>query len=129
MITMQDAEQMIGAPVVDRENDRIGEIRQVFLDSDTEQPVWVGVRVGLLGAEVLVPLGGADWDDHALHTAVSRSVAKQAPSVDLDEPLTADEEDRLLWHYGIPCVRHPRGEVDLPEYADASVSYSVNDEV
>lgn len=128
MITMQDAEHMIGAPVVDRANDRIGEVRQVFLDSTTEQPVWVGVRVGLLGAEVLVPLGGADWDEHALHAAVSRSVAKQAPSVDLDEPLTADEEDRLLWHYGIPCERRPRSEIDLSAYEDESVSYSVKDD-
>ncbi len=128
MITMQDAEHMIGATVVDRSNDRIGEIRQIFLDSSTDEPVWVGVRVGLLGAEVLVPLSGADWDEHALHAAVSRSVAKQAPTFDLDEPLTADEEDRLLWHYGIPCVRRPRGEIDLSAYADESLSYSVKDD-
>ena len=128
MITVEDMEQMIGAPAVDRSNDRIGEIRQVFLDPATEQPVWVGVRVGLLGAEVLVPLGGADWHEQALHTVVTRSVAKQAPTVDLDEPLTADEEERLLWHYGIPCERRPRSEIDLSAYDDESVSYSVKDD-
>lgn len=127
MITTQDAEQMIGATVVDPSNDRIGEIRQIFLDSATEEPIWVGVRVGLLGAEVLVPLGGADWDDHALHATVSRAVAKQAPTVDLDEPLTADEEDRLLWHYGIPCIRRPRGEIDETGDVGELVSYSVKD--
>lgn len=127
MITTADAEHLIGAMALDPANDRIGEIRQVFLDADTDRPTWVGVRVGLMGTEVLVPLDGAAWDDRTLHAAVSRSSARDAPAVDLDEPLTDVEQERLLRHYGIPCVCTPRERFEVLQ-DDEPLSYSVKDE-
>lgn len=127
MITTADVKTMIGATVLDRDDDRIGEIRQVFLEPESEKPTWVGVRIGLLGTEVLVPLEGADWTESALHADVSRSIARTAPAVDLDEPLSAEEEDRLLRHYGIPRSCPLREELDLAAYDDEPVSYSVSD--
>ena len=128
MITVDEAERLIGATALDREDGRIGEIQQVFLDSGTDAPTWVGVRVGLLGAEVLVPLDGADWDDHELRTVVSRSSARSAPEVDLDEPLTVEEQELLLTHYGIPCVRRPRADIDLSSFDCETLSYSVHED-
>ena len=128
MITTDVIERMIGSDALDTGSDRIGEISQVYLDADSSRPTWVSVRLGLLsGAEVLVPLDGAEWDERALHTTVDRDVAREAPRMEQDEPLTEREQERLYTHYGIPTVRHPREECDL-DVAPEDVCYSVRDD-
>ena len=128
MITTDVIDRMIGSDALDAGSDRIGEISQVYLDAESARPTWVSVRLGLLsGAEVLVPLDGAEWDERALHTTVSRDLAREAPRMEQDEPLTEREQERLYTHYGIPTVRHPREEVDL-DVAPGEVCYSVHDE-
>jgi hypothetical protein len=128
MISTDAIDSMIGADALDARDERIGEVGQVYVDEQTEQPTWVSVRLGLLsGAEVLVPLEDAEWDDRALHVAVDRSVAREAPRRQIDEPLTVGDEERLFTHYGMPSVRHPREDVELLSDPCADVCYSVSD--
>lgn len=127
MFTKEESERLIGATVLDQDSDRIGEVRQVFVDEQTEAPVWVGVRLGVFGGEVLVPLEGSEWDEQSLHAAVSRSSARTAPEVDLDEPLTVQEHETVCRHYGIPTVLHPREDLDPDLFDGSRVSYSVQD--
>ncbi|MFD1720086.1 PRC-barrel domain-containing protein [Amnibacterium endophyticum] len=128
MLTARESGRLIGAIVLDQESDRIGEVRQVFVDEGTEAPTWVGVRLGVFGGEVLVPLAGADWDERALHAAVTRSSARTAPPVDLDAPLSIAEHELICRHYGIPTVRYPREDLDPDLFVeDGTISYSVQD--
>jgi hypothetical protein len=128
MITTDVVESIIGADALDTQDDRIGEVSQIYIDEVTDRPTWVSVRLGLLsGAEVLVPLADAEWDDGALRVAVERQVARDAPRKEMDEPLTVGEEERLYTHYGIPAVRHPRSEAELLGADTSDVSYSVRD--
>lgn len=128
MITTDAIDSMIGADALDLQSDRIGEVGQIYVDEQTDRPTWVSIRLGLLsGAEVLVPLADAEWDDRSLHLAVERSVAREAPRKEMDEPLTVGEEERLYTHYGMPTVRHPREETDLISDPPEDVCYSVSD--
>lgn len=130
MITTDVIESMIGADALDMQDDRIGEVSQVYVDEQTEHPTWVSVRLGLLsGAEVLVPLEDAEWDERSLHVAVERRVAREAPRKEMDEPLTVEEQDRLYTHYGIPAVQHPRSELGLLQVDQDEICYSVRDDV
>src|ERR1700712_3908980 len=129
MITTDAIDRMIGADALDTQDDRIGEVSQVYVDEQTERPTWASVRLGLLsGAEVLVPLGDAEWDDHSLHVTVDRRSAREAPRKETDEPLTVAEQERLFTHYGIPTQRHCRSELGLMAVAPDEVCYSVHDE-
>jgi hypothetical protein len=129
MITTDAIDRMIGADALDTQDDRIGEVSQVYVDEQTERPTWASVRLGLLsGAEVLVPLQDAEWDDRSLHLAINRRTARDAPRKEMDEPLTVGEQERLYTHYGIPTQRHCRSELGLMEVAPDEVSYSVHDE-
>lgn len=129
MIKTDAIDRMIGADALDTQDDRIGEVSQVYVDEQTERPTWASVRLGLLsGAEVLVPLGDAEWDDRSLHVAVERQAAREAPRKETDEPLTVGEQERLFTHYGIPTQRHCRSELGLMEVPADEVSYSVHDE-
>ncbi len=130
MITTEAIASMIGADALDMQDDRIGEINQVYVDEQTDHPTWVSVRLGLLsGAEVLVPLEDAEWDERSLHVAVERRVAREAPRKEMDEPLTLEEQDRLYTHYGIPAVQHPRSELGLMQVDQDEICYSVRDDV
>ena len=128
MIVTTEIEAIIGADALDAQDDRIGEISQVYIDEVTDRPTWVSVRLGLLsGAEVLVPLENAEWDDRSLHLDVERRVARDAPRKEMDEPLTVGEEERLYTHYGIPAVRHPRSDAELLDADVSDVCYSVRE--
>lgn len=130
MITTEAIAGMIGADALDLQDDRIGEINQVYVDEQTDHPTWVSVRLGLLsGAEVLVPLEDAEWDERSLHVAVDRKVAREAPRKEMDEPLTLEEQDRLYTHYGIPAVQHPRSELGLMQVDQDEICYSIRDDV
>lgn len=129
MITSEDIDRIIGADALDSQDDRIGEVSQVYVDESTDNPTWVSVRLGLLsGAEVLVPLNDAEWDDHALHVTVERQTVREAPRKEMDEPLTEAEQERLYTHYGIPTVRHPRSELGLMEVDPDDVCYAVHED-
>lgn len=130
MITTDVIDSMIGADALDAKDDRIGEVSQVYVDEQTDHPTWVSVRLGLLsGAEVLVPLEDAKWDERSLHVAVERRVAREAPRKEMDEPLTVEEQDRLYTHYGIPAVQHPRSELGLLQVDHEEICYSIRDDV
>jgi hypothetical protein len=129
MITTDDIDRMIGADALDTQDDRIGEVSQVYVDEESASPTWVSVRLGLLSsAEVLVPLEDAEWDERSLHVAIDRRTAREAPRKEMDEPLTVQEEERLYTHYGIPTIRHPRSELGLMEVDAEDVCYSVQDD-
>lgn len=129
MITSDAVEGLIGADALDPADDRIGEISQVYVDAESDRPTWVGVRLALLrSAEVLVPLTGADWNQRVLHVTVMREVAREAPRIEMDEPLTTMEQERAYAHYGIRSLRHPRSQLGELQVDPAEISYSVRDE-
>ncbi len=102
MISTRDIDDIIGAEAVDPDNDRIGKVGQVYLDSESEEPVWVTVKSGLFGtSETLVPLSGANWDSSSLHLAFQKDRVKDAPRVDPDAELSPEEQDRLYEYYGL----------------------------
>lgn len=118
MIAARDIEAIIGAEAVGPDHDRIGTVSQVFLDEQSAMPTWVSVRLGLFGlSECMVPLEAADWDEQALHVAVSRDVVKHAPHVPQKDELSLNDQARLYQHYGIS----PHDLLQAPE----DLSYSV----
>ena len=90
-----------GRTVRDPEGEKIGSLGDVYLDRQTDRPAWGGVRTGLFGTgESLVPLErvteSAEGD---LTVPYPRDLVKDAPRVDADVALDADEESRLYAHY------------------------------
>ncbi|MDH2443043.1 DUF2382 domain-containing protein [Amnibacterium sp. CER49] len=102
MIATRDIDRIIGSEAVDSDNDKIGKVSQVYIDSDTEQPTWASVKTGLFGThETLVPLDNANWDDDVLHVAVDKAQVKDAPRVDPDAEISPEEQERLYEFYGV----------------------------
>jgi hypothetical protein len=99
-----------GRTVRDPGGDAIGALGDVFLDSETQLPAWGGVRTGLFGhRESYVPLEQVQEDGDDLRVPFTADVVKDAPRIDPDVALTAEEEEALWRHYGQEYVL-PRGE-------------------
>lgn len=95
-------EQLINLTAFDTDGEKIGSVGQVYRDDATGRPEWVTVKTGWFGMkESFVPLAGARSDGEALHVPHAKDVVKDAPRVDADQHLDADEEARLYRHYGL----------------------------
>ncbi|MCW2529615.1 MAG: uncharacterized protein JWM76_4475 [Pseudonocardiales bacterium] len=100
MTNPTDIDAMIGRTALDSDGAKIGKVSQVYLDDQTQQPVWIAVHTGLFGnKESFAPLFGAHVTGDEIVLGVSKDLVKDAPSVDADGHLEDDENDRLYAHY------------------------------
>ncbi|MEX1908676.1 PRC and DUF2382 domain-containing protein [Janibacter sp. Y6] len=104
MISTEQINTLVaGGNVVDASGEKVGKVGQVYLDDQSGQPEWVTANTGLFGtSETFVPLRGATVrGDDEVQVAFAKSVIKDAPRVDADGHLDADDEAELYRYYGI----------------------------
>ena len=103
MTTSQEQlRQLTGATAYDRDGDKLGRIGQVYFDDNTDQPKWITVNTGLFGMnESFVPLQGAQFGGDRVTVAYDKATIKDAPNVDGERHLDAEEERHLYRHYGL----------------------------
>jgi uncharacterized protein DUF2382/PRC-barrel domain protein len=99
-----------GRTVVDRAGEKIGTLRDIYLD-EGERPHWGSVHTGLFGLRAtLVPLDEAREQDDVLQLPFDQQQVTGAPSLDPDVRLTAEEEEALYRHYGLAMSSPERRE-------------------
>jgi Domain of unknown function (DUF2382)/PRC-barrel domain len=90
-----------GRTVVDRDGDKIGTFDELYLD-EGDNPAWGAVTTGLFGMrQTFVPLSAAEPDGDALRVPFGKDMVKDAPNVDPDTQLSAEDEELLYRHYGL----------------------------
>lgn len=111
--TMQPQE-LIDSAVVDPTGNKLGRVGNVYLADATRQPEWITVKTGLFGTkESFVPLSGAHADQDGVHVRVDKDAVTDAPRIEADGHLSAEESARLYRHYGLPMPRtSPDGRMD-----------------
>ena len=110
----------VGRTVVDRDGTEIGACTAVYADDATELAEWVCSE--LAGVAVLLPAVGAAESDGQVRVLVSRADIAGAPAVDAERHVSAEEEQALYRHYGIPFSREASPSVlptDEPDPAAA----------
>lgn len=112
-------EDLFHSDVVDVNGNKIGSIGQVYLDDQTGEPSWVTVKTGWFGLkETFVPLERAVVSEGVITVPFTEEKVKDAPRVDPDQHLDAEEEAQLYSYYGIATVLDGEQPTDVPE-ADA----------
>jgi uncharacterized protein (TIGR02271 family) len=102
MTELTDAYEWRGREIVDQDGEKIGSLEEVYLDTDTGRPEWAAVNTGLFGMkQSFVPLAQAEPARGRIVIPHSKDQVKDAPSIDPDGELSADEEERLYTHYGL----------------------------
>ena len=122
-----------GQVMVDRDNNKIGEVVDIYLDNETDRPEWAVVRTGLFGLRsTFVPLAEAREVGDELQVPHQRLQVKQAPNIEPDGQLSAAEEAELYRHYGLDydsvtldsgasagqTLAEPADQTDEPERTD-----------
>ena len=96
-------DRLEGRTVKTTDGDKIGELKQLYVDSeDGRTPTFATVAGGLFGTKShFVPLSEARLEGDDLLVPYGESQIKDAPGVEEDAELTTEEEDRLYAHYGL----------------------------
>lgn len=101
MIDSSITNDLIGADVRGSDDAKIGTVGQVYLEDSSQKPTWVTIRTGLFGSgESFAPLEDASFEGGVLRVGYEKAFVKDAPRVEDDGALTADEEQTLYTYYG-----------------------------
>jgi uncharacterized protein (TIGR02271 family) len=100
---MTEVYEWQGRTVVGQDGEKIGTIKDIYVDHHTGKPEWASVAGGLFGMKShFVPLANASPSGEDVRVPVTKDQVKDAPGVDPDGELSEPEEQRLFEHYGVP---------------------------
>jgi hypothetical protein len=102
MFDIDDVPNWRGRDVIDRNGHPVGVITELYVDDASGRPEWVGVKTGLFSHRVtFVPLSKATSHGLRVQVAFDQHQIHEAPNVDPDGHLSAEEEERLYRYYGL----------------------------
>jgi uncharacterized protein YrrD len=90
-----------GKMLVDRDGQKIGKLQDVYVDVETDEPMFGTVKEGLIGRHLtFVPLAGLTFGPDDLQMAVTKEQVKRAPNIELHgDELSRAAESALYHHY------------------------------
>ena len=89
-----------GRDVLDSGGERLGGVREIYLDRETGRPEWVLVDVDSDDAR-FVPLADASVESSTIRVAHSADAIRNAPGIGSEPRIDQSEERRLYAHYGL----------------------------
>lgn len=106
MTTEKNLKDLFNATAYDKDGDKLGAVKEIFVDDDTGQPACAEVGHGLFGmASSLVPMRGHRLSGEELQLAFSKDRIKDAPDVGDDQHLTREDQQRIWDHYQLSDAR------------------------
>jgi hypothetical protein len=104
-----------GNSVIDPEGKKVGDLEAVYVDTSTDEPAFITVKVGMIGRSRLafVPVAGATVTPDAVRVRYPKKQVHDAPSIDTDGELTGPEEPAVFAHYNLPYTANAAGERQL----------------
>ncbi len=95
-------EDLARATAYDVDGDKIGSVKDVYVNDNSGQPDFVSVSHGLFGGgDSIVPLRGHSLRDGELHLAFPKDRIKDAPDLDENGHLTNEDQEAFYRHYGL----------------------------
>ena len=100
-MTQANIAEWHGKNLVDSSGEKIGKLQDVYVDVETDEPMFGTVKEGLIGRHLtFVPLAGLTFGPDALQMAVTREQVKAAPNIELHgDELSRQDESALYHHY------------------------------
>lgn len=95
-------EDLANATAFDVDGDKVGSVKDVYVNDTTGQPDFVSVNHGLFGGgDSIVPLRGHTLRDGELHLAFPKDRIDNAPNLEEDGHLTNEDQEAFYRHYGL----------------------------
>ncbi|MBY8851206.1 PRC-barrel domain-containing protein [Saccharothrix longispora] len=104
MFPAENLRDWVGMDVIDPDGKTIGDLEAVYVDTRTDQPSFLTVSVGFIGRHrlVFVPAVGVTVRPKELRVRYPKDLVKDAPSIDTDGELLAQDEPKVFAHYQLP---------------------------
>jgi hypothetical protein len=100
MVTHQNIAEWRGKDLVDRDGAKIGKLEDVYVDVETDEPMFGTVKEGLIGRHLtFVPLGEITIGPDNLQVPVSREQVRAAPNLATDGGELSPEDESSLYHH------------------------------
>jgi PRC-barrel domain len=89
-----------GKTLVDRSGDKIGKLEDVYVDVETDEPVFGTVKEGVFGRHLtFVPMAGLTIGPDELRVAVSKEQVKDAPNIEREGDELSSADESVLYHH------------------------------
>lgn len=131
MISNQQVEGLMSASgnVLGPNGDKIGSVGTFYLDDQTNEPAWVTVNTGLIGTnETFVPLSEATVEGIDVLVPYSKEEVKNAPQIESDGSISAEEEVTLYRYYGFTYDDGTAGTVNSDAGTDTLIETETGSE-
>jgi uncharacterized protein YrrD len=100
MAFQQNIAEWHGKYLIDRNGEKIGKFQDVYVDVETDEPMFATVKEGLFGRHLtFVPLAGATLEPDSLVVRVSREQVSDAPNIELHGDELSQADESALYHY------------------------------
>lgn len=112
MFDADDIRDWRGQHVVDQDGSKIGTLEAVYFDTASQVATFASVQIGMVGRHRLtfVPLEGARVSPQHVRVMIDKKLAKDAPTIDSDGELDANDEPALFEHYDLTHTPGASGE-------------------
>jgi uncharacterized protein (TIGR02271 family) len=98
----RNIQDLTRATAYDKNGDKLGSVKQVYVNDATGQPDFVEVGHGLFGmSSSLVPLRGHQLTGEDLRLSFTKDRIQDAPNIDDDAHLTDEDQAVIYRHYGL----------------------------
>ena len=102
MLGNQDVRDLVGRTVYSTGGEKIGDVGQVYLDDQSNQPKWLTVKTGFFGSnESFVPVEEASLSDEGITIPFDKDKVKNAPNIASDAHISETEEEEIYRYYGL----------------------------
>jgi uncharacterized protein (TIGR02271 family) len=111
-------DRFAGYEVYDQNGEKIGKVDDLFVD-ESDQPEYVGVKMGLLGmSSTLIPWQLVTPDEGAgrLTATTDKDTAKNGPAFNDDREITPEFENQVYSYYGLQSASGSEGSGSYGSY-------------
>jgi sporulation protein YlmC with PRC-barrel domain len=118
MFAAENLRDWRGKKVFDPSGAKIGKLEQVYVDTSSDEPSFITVRLsGLSGKYRLafVPAVGVTVSPDSIRVAYAKKLVHDAPSTELDGEFSAGDEPAVLAHYQLEYTPGLSGERRLAQ--------------
>lgn len=107
MFRAENLRDWVGLKVIDPVGKSIGGLEAIYVDTITDEPSFLTIKVGIIGRHRLVfaPAYGATVAPKFLRVQFPKDLVQDAPSIDTDGELLATDEPALFAHYDLDYGR------------------------
>jgi PRC-barrel domain len=93
--------EWLGKRIVDCDGEKIGNLQDVYVDVETDEPQFGTVKEGVFNRHLtFVPLAGVQVSPQSLQVTATKEQVRSAPDIELQgEELSQADESRLYHHF------------------------------